>query len=795
MKKRFPKSITNIIICAFIILSVLGLVQITATQASAAPENPLTQRLEGSSFMLSANTSLAVSDDVLSQTPPHDFQPLDQHKSEIDNSEEPAKDEQHEQSGEDIPPTDEDPNDADPGSDAGDGNSPGEGENPDTSTDGDGDGIGFVSKVYFLTDMEDSAILEAEEYTFTISHTQLVKQEELTVDLTYARVNGQTIHFNNNTCTVQLTTGIANKIRIYVHYVRPDDQVLEVASKEYTLYVGSKPAEEDPFDGTTDYFALSGIEHGKTYRDSTLRFQFIVLDAAYEADLQAYETIVSVNKKELPQFIGSVELQDGSNIIEAVMTFKKPDGSVYRPAVKRYEVFFSEKDVIIDTNPANLYGITTVYEPVFVFDAHAYRGQTEVALSAFCNGVELPYAGGAYQAGFKLGHNTIKLVAYDDGQIAKTQEYNITYIDISQWLDTNIDGIGFPVNNPTLTFYARLKAPVDQIARLVVTYDGATIYPDAAGLYTVTLPVNHTKTIRLRAATTVSGAPIDSSHSYSRAVRYEKAYIPPGEENDPPPPTPEDPTWTTAPANLDGLTTKSSIMDLGICAKDYKGKRIYAQSSLGGITVKLNGQEIHYLFQSDSETTYPLTLVAGENTVQIIVMDAEGNYAYKTYTVTYEPTDGAIGKMTISIEATTVGLGCLIAPTEIDIHDRVNAVYYLAELLNDNGFTYSYDGSPESNFYLAHILKDGMTANYKIPDDLYEIINEKRTKTTYNPDSLGEHDFYVSSGWMFQINGVFANRSLSAYYPKDGDYLRIRFTLAGGADLGGGMDGETWGDW
>ena len=39
------------------------------------------------------------------------------------------------------------------------------------------------------------------------------------------------------------------------------------------------------------------------------------------------------------------------------------------------------------------------------------------------------------------------------------------------------------------------------------------------------------------------------------------------------------------------------------------------------------------------------------------------------------------------------------------------------------------------------------------------------------------------------------NVGMSAYFPGDGDEVRLRFTLYSGADLGVGSDGEVWGDW
>ena len=63
----------------------------------------------------------------------------------------------------------------------------------------------------------------------------------------------------------------------------------------------------------------------------------------------------------------------------------------------------------------------------------------------------------------------------------------------------------------------------------------------------------------------------------------------------------------------------------------------------------------------------------------------------------------------------------------------------------------------------------------------------------YLPDSLGEFDFSNGSGWMYSVNGHYPNVGFADYYFKDGDVVRIRFTLALGADIGGGMPGTNYG--
>lgn len=53
----------------------------------------------------------------------------------------------------------------------------------------------------------------------------------------------------------------------------------------------------------------------------------------------------------------------------------------------------------------------------------------------------------------------------------------------------------------------------------------------------------------------------------------------------------------------------------------------------------------------------------------------------------------------------------------------------------------------------------------------------------------------MDSGWLYSVNGEYMSVGMSSYFPADGDEVRLRFSLYSGADVGGGVNGETWGDW
>ena len=147
-----------------------------------------------------------------------------------------------------------------------------------------------------------------------------------------------------------------------------------------------------------------------------------------------------------------------------------------------------------------------------------------------------------------------------------------------------------------------------------------------------------------------------------------------------------------------------------------------------------------------------------------------------------------IGTITLSVEASTVGLGYLISPRSVDIYQGLNLAGTVAQFLQDNGYEISNSGSLWDSFYIKYIIRSGITNGWLIPADLEDALNDDGVMWTneVSTDSLGEFDFTSQSGWLYSVNGQYPNYSMSECYPKDGDTVRIRYTLAMGKDVGGG---------
>lgn len=268
----------------------------------------------------------------------------------------------------------------------------------------------------------------------------------------------------------------------------------------------------------------------------------------------------------------------------------------------------------------------------------------------------------------------------------------------------------------------------------------------------------------------------------------------PDDFTDPEPDVPEENLYPEIYSDLtDGEVVDGSYRTFYVQAVDHNGQ--YLSSSM--LTVTGNGERLYAASDTGEMSSYRLDLMDGENQILIQAADYEG----RTVTVTYQILKGEnqtepAGTITFSLEATTVGLGYLIGPMTVPYYEGEQLSYVMDRAIQENGFTYRYDGSLSGGFYLKHIIRGNLTQGFHIPDDLYARLEaENCPMTDYHLDSLGEFDFTRNSGWLYFVNGEYMNSGISTYYPADGDVVRVRFSLYGGADVGCSVNGEAWGDW
>ena len=131
---------------------------------------------------------------------------------------------------------------------------------------------------------------------------------------------------------------------------------------------------------------------------------------------------------------------------------------------------------------------------------------------------------------------------------------------------------------------------------------------------------------------------------------------------------------------------------------------------------------------------------------------------------------------------------------EVTILQGESLAELLCRILDENGFRFDYSGKIDDGFYLARIYYDGIAVNPQIPSELVDAINDEglEWKEQRDDDSIGEFDYCQGSGWMYSVNGHFTNYSAATCLLKDGDVVRIRYTLAYGKDIGGNESGNSY---
>lgn len=223
------------------------------------------------------------------------------------------------------------------------------------------------------------------------------------------------------------------------------------------------------------------------------------------------------------------------------------------------------------------------------------------------------------------------------------------------------------------------------------------------------------------------------------------------------------------------------ILNFDVWITDYRGKSL----GYSDMEVLVNGVPADYIGEMGRQT-YKTELNVGSNTITIKVTDEYQYTVTKMYTVFFK--SGA-GEITISLEASTVGIAYLVEPRKLKVESGVSLSYALDQFLKEEGFTYSYNGNMDDGFYLSRIEKKNMLDGFSIPADLAAMI--VKDELMFDPNSyegldmLGEFDFSQGSGWMYSINGLYSSYGFNKAYVQDGDEVRIRFTLAYGKDIGG----------
>lgn len=501
----------------------------------------------------------------------------------------------------------------------------------------------------------------------------------------------------------------------------------------------------------------------------------------------------TVNDGKASAYRGVVTLARGENRILVSVAYREADGSSFTVS-KEYTVIYEPEQLVIRTDLND----RTVKRETISFQAYAQLGQEDFPLEVTVGGKAAAATDNYFYENIPLqvGENIIVLTAERDGKQA-SETFTVIYEEPQETgirIDTDLSDQ--TVRKKKFGFYVQAFRGSEPVENVEVLMNGNTVPPTGDSQYEVLLEEGENEF----QVTAADGSTVQTevyTVTYVKQVQGEDD----GEGNA------EAPSVTcTLGASGSNLTTESSVLSFQVQAVDYKGNGLGASA----ISITCFGDEgdhpVSLIWENLGDVSYKVTLSPGNNTLLIYVTDDEDNTTQLTYSYFCEATASGepIGTARISVEATTVGSGVLLS-ADVPIYEGEPASQLLQRLLEDNGYTCEYTGTPESGFYLGRIRASAPFVSGKIPDDLLQKLNENGIEVYmdgFDRQSLGDFDFTHQSGWMYQVNGVYPNYSFSDCYLQDGDVMRIRFTLAYGSDIGGSSvmgngsnegDGSEWG--
>ncbi len=546
------------------------------------------------------------------------------------------------------------------------------------------------------------------------------------------------------------------------------------------------------------YFTTSIID-GETTAEETYPFTI-----THQPQREPIGLAVTVNGRELRYAAQTtsvtVHLAAGANTIVVSADYREDGGTVR--ATRSYTVCYAQPGELIivakrTSDGRQLGELGTVSEGALTFTACAERdGSTYPVQSVELNGRTLAGSGDTYTAQLNSGENRIRIKASYQSSTADVT-YTITYnAKAFQIITYNLSSRVPVIDDNTVQSSSKFEqVTVDSeqhqfklqlirstgkeaITNVRVSDSTGTLSltQDSDGLYTVQMGREDRRLY------------IDYKDSTGRSKTYKyQLHFQRGAED-----TPEDRQPTiiaqveadgTVIGLTNGLTMKTPDLIVLVDGRSCNGQQLYANN----YTVSVNGTVVPApISQSGYQFGYTAYLSnVGANIITITATDGDGYATTRSWTVYYE--EGTV-TVTVSVEATTVGLGYLVAPTEVTVPGGTDAWTVVQQVLTENGYTVSVSGS-----YLSAIQRSGICNGWSIdPELMGRIIEDNMDELgagmdprPYSMDSLGELDFYRWSGWMYSYNGSYPGYGMNVCKPQDGSVIRVRYTLALGKDIGG----------
>lgn len=544
------------------------------------------------------------------------------------------------------------------------------------------------------------------------------------------------------------------------------------------------------------YFKTSIVD-GSTVENETYGFSIqhlTTLDVTgMSAAVNGKEYLFPANSRYM-----NVRLATGANTITVSVNYREADGSTVC-ASKSYTVYYAQAGELIivakrvsDNKPLN--ELATVTDGELTFTASMVQDGNEYPVqSVTLNGRTLTGIGDTYTASLNSGANTIRIKGSYQSSSAK-EKYTITYNANAFRIKTSISDTVIDDNTAqSSASFEKVTVDSEQYRfglQLIQSTGKESIdrvrVSDSTGTTSLTQDSDGWYTVQMGREDRMLYIDYKDSAGRSKTYKYQLHFQRGAED------TPEDRQPTISPeiemdgtiiGLTDGLTLKNPDIILLVDGHSYTGKQLYSNN----YTVSVNGMVVPApVSQSGSKFGYSTYLSnEGANTITVTATDADGYSATRSWTVYYENGDITV---TVSVEATTVGLGYLVSPTEVTVPGGTDAWSIVEKVLTENGYGISGSGS-----YLSALQRSGICSGFFIDPELMDLIvadgmDENGAGLDPQPfsmDSLGEFDFYRWSGWMYSYNGSYPGYGMNVCKPQDGSVIRVRYTLALGKDIGG----------
>lgn len=249
-------------------------------------------------------------------------------------------------------------------------------------------------------------------------------------------------------------------------------------------------------------------------------------------------------------------------------------------------------------------------------------------------------------------------------------------------------------------------------------------------------------------------------------------------------------TPTIITSLTDGQQVSGNALTFTVKAVSYKNVMLDSFD----VQVYLNGQR---MYSSGTDGRGFISYRAdgllnnGSNEISITATDEEGHTStiIKQIEVDIKGNRPIEGTISFSLEAPSLGLGTLYS-VNAEIYQGESTASFVDRVLRNAGFSIEHSGTTSYGYYLKRLSKPGLTSGWKINPIVKKHLDEINAPETLNimNNSLGEHDLYDPSGWVYSVNGSWPD-GMSAITLGDGDELRIVFTLYYGYEYDG-----TWDD-